>query len=349
MQLAAISTSRDLGELERVIENGRQTFMEVGLALARIRDARLHLGTHETFEAYCKERWGWGANYARKLMSASSIAVTLRDSGTMVPITSERQARELAKAGGPSEQADAWQEAVTRSGGEAPTAAIVREVVEDRKAPVSHGGVEQRAAGEPEPDHGASAREADAPRHRPSNAALLSSESNEWYTPERYVDAARRVMGGIDLDPASCEEANAWIQAKRFFTALDNGLTKEWSGRVWLNCPYGRDDENRSNQAAWSTKLLLEHSLGRVKQAHLLVNSATGNRWFRPLWAFPICFVDHRIKFRPPMGHGGHQPTHSNVVVYLGIHRERFVKAWGEIGHIVMPGEVCSVGLGGAA
>jgi hypothetical protein len=31
-------------------------------------------------------------------------------------------------------------------------------------------------------------------------SVLLSSQSNDWYTPPQYVEAARRVMGGINLD-----------------------------------------------------------------------------------------------------------------------------------------------------
>ena len=49
----------------------------------------------------------------------------------------------------------------------------------------------------------------------------FSSKSNEWYTPSRYIEAVRETLGFIDLDPASCLEANNLIKAKRFFS-LEN-------------------------------------------------------------------------------------------------------------------------------
>src|SRR5208337_5588340 len=70
--------------------------------------------------------------------------------------------------------------------------------------------------------------------------AVKSRIHDEWYTPKEYVDAARSVMEGIDLDPASCEEANVTVRATRFYSVDENGLDQEWHGRLWMNPPYTR-------------------------------------------------------------------------------------------------------------
>lgn len=59
--------------------------------------------------------------------------------------------------------------------------------------------------------------------------SIYSSDSEEWYSPAAYVKAARNVMGGIDLDPASCALANQVVQAARYFSKDDNGLAQEWT------------------------------------------------------------------------------------------------------------------------
>jgi len=161
-------------------------------------------------------------------------------------------------------------------------------------------------------------------------AVLHSSNTNEWYTPAGYVELARRVMGDIDLDPASCEFANRTVKATRFFDINEDGLTLSWPGRVWLNPPYGRGSLKK-----WTTKLLAEVALGHTTEAILLVNAVTGEKWFKPLWDYTLCFPYRRIKFYNRHGLPN-SPTHSHVFVYFGEHIHRFCSEFNSIGAIVM-------------
>lgn len=152
-----------------------------------------------------------------------------------------------------------------------------------------------------------------------SREAHHSSATAEWYTPARYVDAARAVMGGIDLDPASSAEANKTVGATSYFNADDDGLHRPWWGRAWLNPPYGKRG-GKSSQALWSDRLSVqyEQAQGGITQAVLLVNAATACKWFQPLWQHPVCLTDHRIRFIAPDGVTKNQPTHGNAFVYFG-------------------------------
>ena len=98
----ATPSTLSLPELERVIERGQQTFIEVGRALLEIRDRRLYRETHATFEAYCRERWGWGRSNAYELMDAARVAGVL--SGTPDTPTSVRQARAMLDRLDPEER-----------------------------------------------------------------------------------------------------------------------------------------------------------------------------------------------------------------------------------------------------
>ena len=69
---------------------------------------------------------------------------------------------------------------------------------------------------------------------------MLVAASNEAYTPEKYVNYARQVMGSIDLDPATSPTVNAlFIKAPRIFTANEDGIKQQWCGNVFCNPPYG--------------------------------------------------------------------------------------------------------------
>lgn len=337
-----------LGELETRIEAGLKTFVEVGAALLEIRDNRLYRDTFATFEAYCAERWQFERRHAYRLMDAAKVVENVSN-WTQTPPANEAQARPLTELE-PEAQRVVWEIVQQTAPAGKVTAAHVKSVATVFKEVVQTGaldGGEGVSIAVPDVVKAAVTEEtyerlkrqeayiAEKLDKKPGvPAALQSSESNEWYTPARYVDAARRVMGGIDLDPASNPVANRVVMATHYFTIEDDGLAKTWAGRVWLNPPYGRDG-GESNQATWSARLLDQYQAGNVAQAVLLVNAVTDRVWFQPLWAFPICFTDHRIRFYDATGAGG-SPTHGNALVYLGANRDHFASVFSEFGPVVM-------------
>jgi len=170
-----------------------------------------------------------------------------------------------------------------------------------------------------------------------AQAANFSSESVEWYTPARYIEAAREALGGIDLDPASCAQANETVQAAEFFTQEQDGLGREWKGRVFLNPPYGKDQENGSLAAAFCNKAIAEYENGNLDACVILVNSVHSQKWQAPLFKFVICFVDHRIQFVSADGEKNDGPTFMNMFVYLGPDPKRFACVFDPFGYVDPP------------
>lgn len=175
-----------------------------------------------------------------------------------------------------------------------------------------------------------------------SRAALLravtgahvghNSGENEWYTPAEYVYAARTVMGGIDLDPASSEEANKIVGAAKFYTAEDDGLSQPWQGRVWMNPPYARPLVDR-----FCERLAERYDAGDVSEACVLVNNATETGWFHVLakYASAVCFPRGRVRFWQPGKEQG-APLQGQAVVYLGSQDGWFRATFEPFGFTVM-------------
>ncbi len=165
--------------------------------------------------------------------------------------------------------------------------------------------------------------------HHMGTRGLTSSETNEWYTPRQYVEAAVEVLGAIDVDPASCEEANKVVQATTIYDADTDGLTREWPGRVWLNPPYG------DLAGKFIERLVQQYTEGPTEAAIVLVNAhATDTTWFQLLWDHTLCFTDHRVDFwstRPKTS----GPTHGTVFVYLGPKTDLFAAHFQKFGAIV--------------
>lgn len=122
-------------------------------------------------------------------------------------------------------------------------------------------------------------------------AISLSTGNHEWYTPLEVIESARKVLGVIDLDPASSELANSFVKATKYFSFEDDGLLQEWFGRVWLNPPF-----NRGIIDAFADKLLTS---SKVESAIVLTDNATDAKWFRKLveGCSGLIFTTSRLNF----------------------------------------------------
>jgi hypothetical protein len=119
-----------LVDCEERIERGLKTFIEVGSALAVIRDSKLYREFHETFEDYCRARWGIRRQRANELITAARMVDEISSTGAEPP-KNEAQAVAISRVPEP-ERADVWAETFERTNGK-PTAAAVREVSEEQK------------------------------------------------------------------------------------------------------------------------------------------------------------------------------------------------------------------------
>lgn len=127
---------------------------------------------------------------------------------------------------------------------------------------------------------------------------------DEWLTPPELINS----IGSFDLDPCSPIK-RPWDTAKKHYNILDNGLDKEWNGRVWCNPPYGK-------QAIKWLEKCAEHG-----NCIALTFARTETKmFFDCVWgkATAILFIKGRIKFFHVDGTRGDSAGAPSVLIAYG-------------------------------
>ncbi len=179
-----------------------------------------------------------------------------------------------------------------------------------------------------------------------SSLVHLMSKSDQWLTPPRIIDAARRALGGsITTDPASCMQANAWIQAQAWYSIDFDGLHPEhpWRGTVWLNPPYGRGDHSAG---AFATRLVAELKAGNVTAAITCLNvNSIGSLWFGNVWDHAAVHLiwRGRIDFVKPAGEDDSAPSKGTILSYFGPDPGAFQREFSQSGVLITTAQLHSL------
>lgn len=150
-----------------------------------------------------------------------------------------------------------------------------------------------------------------------------TNNTEEWLTPPEIIKS----LGEFELDPCSPEKnVRPWDTAKNHYSKSDNGLSKEWFGRIWCNPPYGR------NTFLWLNKLA-GHGNGIA-----LIFARTETKGFHEeIWnkADAIFFFKGRICFYHINGNIGERPNAASCLVAYGRNNIESIRNSGLTGKLV--------------
>ena len=172
-----------------------------------------------------------------------------------------------------------------------------------------------------------------------------SHASHRWGTPADIVERCRRVMGGIDLDPASEAIFNEVVKATQYYSVTErgeDGLLLPWFGRVFLNPPGEEKGRPRQNfvKRFWNKLLTEDIEQGcyvgfSMEQLGILADASAHPS------DFSICYLRKRIPFdRHDRPRGSGSPSHANFVTAINVDHDAFIKEFAELGK-VQKGPLC--------
>ena len=120
------------------------------------------------------------------------------------------------------------------------------------------------------------------------NKGMMTSNSNDWATPQKFFDEWNEVFKFETDVCASAKNA----KCKQYFNENVDGLKQKWIGVCWCNPPYGR------KIGKWVEKAYKESQINDSTVV-LLLPARTDTRWFHDYIynKHDVVFIKGRLKF----------------------------------------------------
>lgn len=161
-----------------------------------------------------------------------------------------------------------------------------------------------------------------------SAGRTINTLSQEWGTPQKYVDAVKAFFGGrIALDP--CSNQFSIVAADTEYRLPDHdGLKESWDfPTIYVNPPYGLDRERGTRISNWLYRCAAAHKSHKSEVLALVPVATNTGHWKNYVWtrAIAICFLyDTRLRFLVDGQDEGKGAPMSCAMVYWGKDYQRF-------------------------
>lgn len=143
--------------------------------------------------------------------------------------------------------------------------------------------------------------------YAPSNVHFMS-QTDEWPTPQKFFEVVNAELAPLELDVCATPE-NA--KCPRYYTKADDGLKQTWTGKCWMNPPYGRVIGD------WMRKAYESAQAGAMVVC--LVPARTDTAWWHDYAAKgEVRFIRGRLKF----GDGKNSAPFPSALVILKAHND---------------------------
>lgn len=172
-----------------------------------------------------------------------------------------------------------------------------------------------------------------------SAGRTVNSQSQEWCTPPKYVEAVLEMFdSSIELDPCSSDHSVVPAKTEYIFPKND-GLAEDWKFKtIYVNPPYGADRRRGTTIRDWLRKCAQAHRQYNAEILALLPVAANTSHWKRYIFgkAAAICFLyDTRLKFLVNGTTNNKGAPMSCCMVYWGDQIERFRRVFLKFGAVV--------------